>query len=60
MKPRFVAIFAFLFAVAVGAIWEIFEFSMLGWWYIRQKKKSWLESGIRSFIEKNPRFFGAS
>jgi len=25
---RFVALFAFLFAVAVGAMWEIFEFSM--------------------------------
>ena len=28
MRPRFVALFAFLFAVAVGAVWEIFEFSM--------------------------------
>lgn len=28
MKPRFVAFFAFLFAVAMGALWEIFEFSM--------------------------------
>lgn len=28
MRPRFVAFFAFLFAVAVGAIWEIFEFAM--------------------------------
>lgn len=28
MRPRFVVLFAFLFAVAVGAIWEIFEFSM--------------------------------
>jgi len=28
MRPRFVAFFAFLFAVAVGATWEIFEFSM--------------------------------
>lgn len=28
MQPRFVALFAFLFAVAVGALWEIFEFSM--------------------------------
>lgn len=26
MTPRFVAFFAFMFAVAVGAIWEIFEF----------------------------------
>jgi uncharacterized membrane protein YjdF len=28
MRPRFVALFAFFFAVAVGAIWEIFEFTM--------------------------------
>lgn len=28
LKPRFVALFAFFFAVAVGALWEIFEFSM--------------------------------
>jgi len=28
MRPRFVAMFAFMFAVAVGGLWEIFEFSM--------------------------------
>lgn len=28
MRPRFVALFAFFFAVAVGAVWEIFEFAM--------------------------------
>lgn len=28
MRPHFVALFAFLFAVAVGALWEIFEFAM--------------------------------
>ena len=28
MRPRFVALFAFLFAVAVGALWEVFEFAM--------------------------------
>ena len=28
MLPRFVALFAFLFAVSVGAVWEIFEYSM--------------------------------
>ncbi len=28
MRPRFVALFAFLFAVAIGTLWEIFEFSM--------------------------------
>lgn len=28
MRPGFVAFFAFVFAVAMGALWEIFEFSM--------------------------------
>ncbi|WP_440996363.1 hypothetical protein [Arhodomonas sp. SL1] len=28
LHPRFVALFAFLFAVAVGTLWEIFEFAM--------------------------------
>ncbi|GAB1267735.1 hypothetical protein NBRC116493_09880 [Aurantivibrio infirmus] len=28
MRPRFVALFACLFAIAVGAVWEIFEFIM--------------------------------
>lgn len=28
MKPNFVALFAFLFAIGIGTLWEIFEFSM--------------------------------
>lgn len=28
MKPGFVALFAFMFSVGMGAVWEIFEFSM--------------------------------
>ncbi len=28
MKPAFVALFAFMFAVGLGALWEIFEFAM--------------------------------
>lgn len=28
MRPRFVALFAFMFAVGLGALWEIFEFSI--------------------------------
>ncbi len=28
MKPAFVALFAFLFALAIGVLWEIFEFFM--------------------------------
>ncbi|MEX2608170.1 MAG: hypothetical protein WD708_12575 [Kiritimatiellia bacterium] len=95
MKPRFVAFFAFLFAVSMGAIWEIFEFimdqqfgmnmqkpmlgdpsgltdtmwdlivdtlgagiiSILGWWYLRDGKRSWFDDAIQAFVEKNPRMF---
>lgn len=95
MLPRFVAIFAFLFAVAVGALWEIFEFAMdqfvgtnmqkamlgdpsgltdtmwdmivntlgalaisaLGWWYMEQRERSFIEVWIRKFIERNPHLF---
>ncbi len=28
MRPRFVALFAFMFGVGMGALWEIFEFAM--------------------------------
>jgi hypothetical protein len=28
LRPRFVALFAFAFAIAVGALWEVFEFAM--------------------------------
>jgi len=95
MLPRFVAMFAFLFAVAVGALSEIFEFAMdqvfgtnmqkpmlndpsgltdtmwdmivntlgtlaisaLGWWYMKQRERSFIEVWIRKFIERNPRLF---
>lgn len=95
MRPRFVALFAFLFAVAVGTLWEIFEFAMdrivgttmqkpmlgdpsgltdtmwdmivnalgalaisaLGWWYMKQRERSFIEAWIRKFIEHNPRLF---
>ncbi len=28
MRPSFVALFAFLFGLGIGALWEIFEFGM--------------------------------
>ena len=31
MRPVFVALFAFFFAVGLGAIWEVFEFAMDEW-----------------------------
>ncbi len=95
MQPRFVALFAFLFAVAVGAIWEIFEFAMdqlfgmnmqkpmagdpsgltdtmwdlivdtigalaislLGWWHMHTKQRSFIDIWIRKFVVLNPRLF---
>jgi uncharacterized membrane protein YfhO len=31
MQPRFVALFAFVFAVAAGALWEIFDLAWTGY-----------------------------
>lgn len=28
MRPRFVALFAFTFAMTIGVLWETFEFAM--------------------------------
>lgn len=38
MRPRFVALFAFVFALAVGATWEIFEFAMDGLFGMEMQK----------------------
>ena len=95
MTPRFVAFFAFMFAVAVGALWEIFEYSMdvffgtnmqkamfndpsgltdtmwdmivntigaaiisvIGWWYMKRDRRSFMDLWIQKFIQKNPDWF---
>ena len=95
MTPRFVAFFAFMFAVAVGALWEIFEFSMdtifgarmqkpmfgdpsgltdtmwdmivnalgaafissMGWWYMKRDRRSFIDTWIQKFIQRNPGLF---
>lgn len=41
MKPHFVAFFAFLFAVAVGAVWEIFEYAMDTLFGMTMQKPMW-------------------
>ncbi len=38
LRPRFVALFAFLFAVTVGVVWEIFEFAMDQWFGTNMQK----------------------
>jgi hypothetical protein len=39
MKPGFVAFFAFLFAVGIGVLWEIFEFSMDSFFAMNMQKE---------------------
>ncbi len=39
MTPGFVAFFAFLFAVGIGALWEIFEFSMDNFFGMNMQKE---------------------
>lgn len=95
MAPRFVAFVAFIFAIAVGAVWEIFEFAMdsifntrmqkpmlgdpsgltdtmwdmivnaigaalisvLGWWYLKRERRSFIDDWIAKFIHRNPGLF---
>jgi hypothetical protein len=38
MKPGFVALFAFMFALGLGALWEIFEFAMDGFFGMNMQK----------------------
>ncbi|HNP65097.1 MAG TPA: hypothetical protein PKH39_14265 [Woeseiaceae bacterium] len=95
MTPRFLAFFAFMFAVAVGTLWEIFEYLMdtifganmqkamfddpsgltdtmwdmivnaigaafistLGWWYMKRKRRSFIDVWIQKFIQRNPDLF---
>ena len=96
MRAGFVALFAFTFAVTVGALWEILEFaadqllgtnmqkamlhdpsgltdtmwdlivdalgaaviSGFGWWHMKRNRRSFIESWIGRFIDKNPHLFG--
>lgn len=39
MKPGFVAFFAFLFAIGIGVIWEIFEFGMDSFFDMNMQKE---------------------
>ncbi len=41
MKPGFVAFFAFLFAVGIGAAWEIFEYAMDTLFGLNMQKAMW-------------------
>lgn len=44
MKPGFVALFSFAFAVAVGAVWEIFEFAIDGFFGLNMQKSGLVDT----------------
>lgn len=44
MKPAFVALFSFAFAVAAGAVWEIFEFAMDSWFGMNMQKSGLVDT----------------
>lgn len=44
MKPGFVALFSFVFAVAIGAIWEIFEFAVDGLFGLNMQKSGLIDT----------------
>lgn len=44
MRPRFVALFAFMFAVGMGALWEIFEFAMDQFFGLNMQKSGLIDT----------------
>jgi hypothetical protein len=44
MKPGFVALFSFCFALAVGTVWEIFEFSMDSFFSLNMQKSGLVDT----------------
>jgi hypothetical protein len=44
MKPGFVALFAFMFALGLGALWEIFEFAMDGLFGLNMQKSGLVDT----------------
>lgn len=44
MNPKFVALFSFMFAVALGALWEIFEFAMDQWFGLNMQKSGLVDT----------------
>ncbi|HSR42278.1 MAG TPA: hypothetical protein VLL48_08905, partial [Longimicrobiales bacterium] len=44
MKPGFVALFAFAFSVAVGALWEVFEFAMDSFFGMNMQKSGLVDT----------------
>jgi hypothetical protein len=44
MKPGFVALFSFMFALGLGALWEIFEFAMDGFFGLNMQKSGLVDT----------------
>ncbi len=47
LSPLFVAIFAFSFALAIGALWEIYEFSFDNLWGLNMQKFAFEDGSLR-------------
>lgn len=43
--------------VVIPPEFQLLAISLLGWWYMRQRKPSFIETWIRKFIASNPRLF---
>jgi len=44
MKPAFVALFSFVFAIAIGSMWEIFEYSMDSFFDLNMQKSGLVDT----------------
>ncbi|MDD4878494.1 MAG: hypothetical protein PHO02_05665 [Candidatus Nanoarchaeia archaeon] len=44
LSPKFIALFAFCFALAIGALWEIFEFSMDSFFRLNMQKSGLVDT----------------
>lgn len=44
LSPKFIALFAFCFALAIGALWEIFEFAMDSFFRLNMQKSGLIDT----------------
>ena len=57
MRPRFVALFAFTFAVGMGALWEIFEFGMDQLFGLNMQKSGLVDTMWDLIVDTGGAFF---
>ena len=59
-SPGMVAFFAFCFALAVGAVWEIFEFAMDSWFGLNMQKSGLVDTMWDLIVDSVGAFIGAA